>query len=59
MDQKLAFSEILSSTIGDAEPSNPIFFILSPGSYPVKEVEILGKLNDKIAGKSFFNISLG
>lgn len=43
MDQKLGFAEILTSTIEDAEPSNPIFFILSPGSDPVKEVEKIAK----------------
>lgn len=59
MDQKLAFSEILSSAIEDAEPSNPIFFILSPGSDPVKEVEKLGKIKGITSGKNLFIIALG
>ena len=39
MDSKLAFSEILKECIDDADYATPIFFILSPGSDPVKEVE--------------------
>ena len=38
MDQKSSFLDILGSAIGDSEPQIPIFFILSPGSDPVKEV---------------------
>jgi len=38
MDSKSSFVDILSSAIGDSEPNIPIFFILSPGSDPVKEV---------------------
>jgi len=37
------FADILDSAIGDAQAKNPIFFILSPGSDPVKEVEKIGK----------------
>ena len=37
----------------------PIFFILSPGADPVKEVEKLARLNKIEPGKSFWNISLG
>ncbi len=63
MDSKSSFLDILSSVFADSEPQIPIFFILSPGSDPVKEVEkIMKKDRDKYrieAGKSFFNISLG
>ena len=63
MDSKSSFLDILGSSISDSEPQIPIFFILSPGSDPVKEVEkIIKKDRDKYrieAGKSFFNISLG
>ena len=48
MDSKSSFVEILGSAIGDSEPQIPIFFILSPGSDPVKEVEkIIKKDRDK------------
>lgn len=60
MDQKLSFSEILDGVINeDAESSVPIFFILSPGSDPVKEVEKIAKKMGIIPGKTFFNIALG
>lgn len=63
MDQKSSFLDVLGSVIGDSEPQIPIFFILSPGSDPVKEVEkIIKKDREKYrieAGKSFFSISLG
>ena len=38
MDSKSSFLDILGSVISDSEPQIPIFFILSPGSDPVKEV---------------------
>jgi dynein heavy chain len=38
MDSKSSFVDILSSAIIDSEPQTPIFFILSPGADPVKEV---------------------
>jgi len=63
MDSKSSFLDILGSSISDSEPQIPIFFILSPGSDPVKEVEkIIKKDRDRYrieAGKSFFSISLG
>ena len=59
MDSKLSFFDILESAINDAEPANPIFFILSPGSDPVKEVEKNAKKKGVEPGKSFFNIALG
>lgn len=43
----------------DSDPTIPIFFILSPGSDPVKEVERIAKKNKIEPGKSFFNIALG
>lgn len=36
MDSKSSFLDILSSVFADSEPQIPIFFILSPGSDPVK-----------------------
>ena len=44
----------------ESGPSTPIFFILSPGVDPLKDVEILGKkLGFTAAEKNFLNISLG
>jgi dynein heavy chain len=59
MDSKLSFSDILESAINDAESANPIFFILSPGADPVKEVEKIAKKWGIERGKSMFIISLG
>lgn len=59
MDLKLSFGDILESAIHDAESSNPIFFILSPGSDPVKEVEKIARKRGIEPGKQFFNIALG
>lgn len=60
MDQKLAFTDILDAVINeDSESTIPIFFILSPGSDPVKEVEKLAKKKRIEPGKNFFNIALG
>lgn len=59
MDSKLSFSEVLASAVDDSDATIPIFFILSPGADPVKEVEKLAKLNKIEPGKSFWNISLG
>ena len=44
----------------ESGPSTPIFFILSPGVDPLKDVEALGKkLGFTQADKNFYNISLG
>ena len=63
VDSKLSFVDVLTASIDDSDPSIPIFFILSPGADPVKEVEkVIKKDRDKYrieAGKSFFNIALG
>ena len=41
-------------------PSTPIFFILSPGVNPLKDVEALGKkLGYTGSHKNFHNVSLG
>ena len=42
-DGSSAFFEILTTTFEDSTNITPIFFILSPGADPVKEVEKLGK----------------
>lgn len=44
----------------ETTPSTPIFFILSPGVDPLKEVEAIGKkLGFTMDNKNFHNISLG
>lgn len=59
MDAGFGFSEILESSVKNSSPTTPIFFILSPGSDPVKEVEKLGKKYKIEAGKNFWNVALG
>jgi dynein heavy chain len=64
MDQNLSFNDILMSAIEDATQetsmNTPIFFILSTGADPVKEVEKIGKRMKFEANlNNFFNIALG
>ena len=64
MDQNLSFAGILESAYVDAtqesQLNTPIFFILSPGADPVREVEKLGVAKGFSTLKNnFFNISLG
>ena len=64
MDQNSTFNEILDSAIIDSTQENimnsPIFFVLSPGSDPVKEVEKLGKkYRFEYNLNNFFDIALG
>ena len=64
MDQNLSFSGILQSAYKDAtqegQLNTPIFFILSPGADPVREVEKLGEeYHFTTQRNNFFNISLG
>ncbi|XP_037924668.1 dynein beta chain, ciliary isoform X3 [Hermetia illucens] len=49
-----------SKSFEEAGPSTPIFFILSPGVNPLKDVEALGKqLGFTIDQGNFHNVSLG
>ena len=49
-----------SESFEESGPSTPIFFILSPGVDPLKDVEALGKkLGYTHVNKNFHNISLG
>ena len=51
---------ILKSSNSYLGPSTPIFFILSPGVNPLKDVEALGKkLGYTAILKNFHNVSLG
>ncbi|KAI9209879.1 dynein heavy chain and region D6 of dynein motor-domain-containing protein, partial [Polychytrium aggregatum] len=50
----------LARSFEEAKPWTPIFFILSPGVDPVKEVEALGRtLGITEDNKNFHNVSLG
>lgn len=41
-------------------PATPVFFVLSPGVDPLKDVEALGKkMGFSIDNKNFHNVSLG
>ena len=45
---------------GESGPATPIFFVLSPGVDPLKDVEALGKkLGFTFDAKNFHNVSLG
>lgn len=59
MDSTSSFAQILNSSLQDSSPSTPIFFILSPGADPVKDVEILGRKNGFEGNKNFWNVALG
>jgi len=64
MDGSLPFSKILEASYEDATQETqlniPIFFILSAGADPVKDVEKMGKqYNFDVNRNNFFNISLG
>lgn len=49
-----------SKSFEETSPSTPIFFILSPGVNPLKDVETLGKtLGFTADGGNFHNVSLG
>ncbi len=59
MDSKNSFTDVLEKAIEDSDPNTPIFFILSPGADPVKEVEKICKKNKIEPGKGFFSMALG
>ena len=44
----------------ESGPATPVFFVLSPGVDPLKDVEALGnKMNFTVDNKNFHNVSLG
>lgn len=59
MDSTSSFAQILNSSLQDSSPSTPIFFILSPGADPVKDVELMGKKNGFEPNKNLWNVALG
>jgi dynein heavy chain len=49
----------LHSAYLDSTPATPIYFILSPGANPVKEVENLARKNGMDPNKMLHSIALG
>merc|ERR1719421_1191397 len=59
-DSGLSFGAILESAFEDASNITPIFFVLSPGADPVKEVEAMGKkLVQLQANVNYHNVAMG
>ncbi|PHJ17801.1 dynein heavy chain family protein, partial [Cystoisospora suis] len=58
-DAALSFKDILESSFKDSANTTPIFFILSPGADPVKEVESMGKKLGYTANFNFHNVAMG
>merc|ERR1719197_2253332 len=59
-DSGLSFGAILESAFEDASNITPIFFVLSPGADPVKEVEAMGKkLVDLQSNVNYHNVAMG
>lgn len=58
-DSALSFYDILESSFGDSTATTPIFFILSPGADPVKEIEALGRKLGYTANFNLHNVALG
>merc|ERR1719163_18865 len=59
-DASLSFYEVLSSSYEDSTNITPIYFILSPGADPVKEVEAMGrKMIQLQANVNYHNIAMG
>jgi dynein heavy chain len=42
-DSTSSFFNVLTSAYSDSTPTTPIYFILSPGANPVKDVEMLAR----------------
>jgi len=59
MDSTSGFIQILASSFADSTTTTPIFFILSPGANPVKEVEGLAQREKIDLNKHFHSVSLG
>jgi dynein heavy chain, axonemal len=58
-DQTFGFNEILLSAYGDSTTMTPIYFILSPGSNPVRDVEELAKSVGQDPKKMLHTVALG
>ena len=58
-DSTSSFFQVLNSSFLDSTPTTPIFFILSPGANPVKDVEGLAKKNGIDPNKFLHTVALG
>eukprot|EP00404_Azadinium_spinosum_P058026 CAMPEP_0180732004 /NCGR_PEP_ID=MMETSP1038_2-20121128/21442_1 /TAXON_ID=632150 /ORGANISM="Azadinium spinosum, Strain 3D9" /LENGTH=688 /DNA_ID=CAMNT_0022764843 /DNA_START=27 /DNA_END=2093 /DNA_ORIENTATION=+ len=59
-DGSSSFQQILTSSFEDSTAMTPIFFILSPGADPVKEVEAMGKQLIKLQlNVNYHNVAMG
>merc|ERR1719482_1232362 len=59
-DGGMSFGAILENACEDASSVTPIFFILSPGADPVKEVEAMGKKQINLqAHVNYHNVAMG
>ena len=59
MDSTSSFQDILTSSLLESTTTTPIFFILSPGANPVKEIEKIGPTMGIDMNKQFHNVALG
>lgn len=59
MDSTSSFQDILSSSLAESTTTTPLFFILSPGANPVKEVEKVAPSMGIDPNKQFHNVALG
>jgi dynein heavy chain len=59
-DAGLSFGAILEDACDDASSVTPIFFVLSPGADPVKDVEAMGKRQIGLqANVNYHNVAMG
>jgi dynein heavy chain len=59
-DGSSSFYEVLQSSYDDSTSTTPVFFLLSPGADPVKEVEAMGKkLIQLQLNVNYHNVAMG
>ena len=58
-DSTSSFFMVLNQSYADSTPTTPIFFILSPGANPVKDVEGLARKNGIDPNKYLHQVALG
>ena len=58
-DSTSSFQQVLLSSYMDSTTTTPIYFILSPGANPVREVEILARKQGNDPSKMMHSVALG